>query len=55
MGGGGGSAKIGDGGGDFVLFWEESMGELAGGKMGTRNDKKNDNLISTSVNEVRTL
>jgi hypothetical protein len=40
LGGGGGSAKVGDGGGDFVLFREESMGEIAGGNMGTRNDGK---------------
>ena len=41
LGGGGGSAKIGDGGGDFVLFKEESMGEIAGGKMGTTKEGKN--------------
>lgn len=44
MGGGGGSAKIGDGCGALVVLKEESMGEAAGGKMGTRRDEKNHNL-----------
>lgn len=45
MGGGGGSAKIGDGGGDFVLFKEESMGEIAGGKMGTTKEGKKSKIF----------
>lgn len=34
LGGGGGSAKIGDGCGALVVLKEESTGEAAGGKMG---------------------
>ena len=39
LGGGGGKARIGDGGGDFVFLRIEPTGETEGGNIGTGRDK----------------